>query len=98
MPQSPCEFSFRFLSFKDILFETSAEIKKLFDFGYTPGLAFREYWRLAKLKAINDVELHKMMADRSLFPRRIDFDTLYTTDQSMRQARNIYASVNILIF
>ena len=70
--------SLQALSFKDILFETSAEIKRLFDFGYTAGLAYREYWRLTKLKAINDVELHKMMSDRSLFPRRIDFNTLYT--------------------
>ncbi|XP_066933770.1 uncharacterized protein [Clytia hemisphaerica] len=70
--------SLQALSFKDIQKSTQADIAKLFDQGFTPGPAYREFWRLIKEVCSNELELHKLTSDRSRFPRRTDFNKLFT--------------------
>ena len=58
--------------------EVVSEINDLFEKGFTPGLAYREIMRRRKLTTVNDSELLKLMSDRSIFPRRPDYNYLYT--------------------
>ena len=51
--------------------------KKLFATGLTPGSAYHEFLRNAKALATSKLELHKMLADRSVVPRRPDFNSIY---------------------
>lgn len=70
--------SLQALSFKDVAKSTQDEIYKLFEKGFTPGLAYREFWRLAKESCSTETELHKFTADRAVFPRRTDYNHFYT--------------------
>lgn len=75
--------SLRALSFRDISEETKQKVYKLFDDGLSPGLAHFEF--LKQLKNIceglddSDLAYLKQKADRSLTPRRPDFNRLYQT-------------------
>ena len=70
--------SLQALTFRDIAEETSNRIVQLFERGLTPGLAYREMLQELKQKFPNDLELHRNLADRSIMPRRKDFNNLYT--------------------
>ena len=70
--------SLQSLSFRDIGKDVSAEIYQLFDNGFTPGLAYREFLRKTKQSASSELDLHKIMSDCSIFPRRTDYNYLYT--------------------
>ena len=70
--------SLQSLSSKDIRKDVATEINDLFEKGYTPGLAYREFLREVKSCTTNDLEFHKQICDRSNFPRRTDYNYLYT--------------------
>ena len=75
--------SLQALSFRDISNQTKEKVWKLFDDGLSPGLAYFQF--LKNLKEICDELEHpdliymKTKADRSLTPRRPDFNRLYQT-------------------
>ena len=66
------------LSFKDIPENVSAEINHMYENGYTPGLACKEFIKSVKKSCQNDLEFHLRLADRSAVPKRIDFNNLFT--------------------
>ena len=70
--------SLQSLSFKDIPDHVKKQIFSYFEKGYTPGLAYREFLSKLRLECTGELELHKMMSDRSVFPRRTDYNALYT--------------------
>ena len=70
--------SLQSLSFKDIPDDVSSTIKEMFDNGFTPALAYREFLRKKKEEYVDELELLVAMADRSKVPRRPDFNKLYT--------------------
>ena len=70
--------SLQSLSFKDIRPDISAEIHQLFESNFTPGLAYREFWRRTKELYPSEIYFHKLISDRSVFPRRTDYNFLYT--------------------
>ena len=65
-------------SFKDISQESIDIIENLFVCGMTAGTAYKEFISNLKLKCGNDLEYHKALADRSVCPRRNDFNMLRT--------------------
>ena len=70
--------SLQALSFKDIPDDVSSYILDLFERGFTPGLAYKEFYKSIKEKATSDKDLHLVLSDRSKFPRRNDYNFLYT--------------------
>ena len=66
------------LTFKDILSTTKHAIKQLFENGHTPRTAFKIMQEDVKKQTLNDLEAHKLSADRSILPLRRDFNSLYT--------------------
>ena len=70
--------SLQSLSFQDIPTEVSDRITNLFEKGLTPGLAYREMLQQVKAVSKDDLELHLNLANRSIMPRRRDFNNLYT--------------------
>ena len=71
--------SLQALSFKDINPNVKTEMFTLFDKSFTPGLAYKEFWRRTKESCTNnELNLLTMIADRSIIPRRTDFNKLYT--------------------
>ncbi|XP_066926380.1 uncharacterized protein [Clytia hemisphaerica] len=76
--------SLQALSYQDIHKTTRTNIFDLFDKGFTPGLAYREIWRLAKEACSDETELHKYVSNRSHFPRRTDYNQLYTEYHRMK--------------
>ena len=70
--------SLQSLSFKDIKPSILSEIYQLYEKGFTPGLAYREFWRKTKESHENEIDFHKFISDRCIFPRRTDYNYLYT--------------------
>ncbi|XP_065650098.1 uncharacterized protein LOC136078351 isoform X1 [Hydra vulgaris] len=70
--------SFQSLSFKDIQTDILSSIYNLFENGYTPGLAYCEFYKKTKDMCKNEIEFHKFISDGSVFPRRTDYNFLYT--------------------
>ena len=70
--------SLQALSFKDIPPDVSERVYGLFDKGYTPGLAYKQLYQVLKAASTSEKELHITISDRSKFPRRNDFNYLYT--------------------
>ena len=70
--------SLQTLSFKDISEKVSKEIRHLYEKGYTPGMAYRDCLQTLKSIATDDLDFHLKLADRSIIPRRRDFNHLYT--------------------
>ena len=66
------------MSFKDINQDTISEVMDLFGEGKSPGLAYRTFCQKFKMKYPNEVERVVRVADRSVFPKRTDFNYLYT--------------------
>ena len=66
------------LSFKDIPDEVADTIKTMFDNGYTPAIAYREFVRKKREEHSDQLDLLMVMSDRSKVPRRPDFNKLYT--------------------
>ena len=65
------------LSFKDIPDEVSLSIKELFENGYTPAHAYREFLRMKREESKSQTELLITMSDRSKVPRRNDYNNIY---------------------
>ena len=53
------------LTFKDISTESKEKIKTMFENGYTPALAYREFLKGIRKDVNGDLELHSYLADRS---------------------------------
>ena len=69
--------SLQALSFKDIPTHVKEKIMNMFECGYTPGLAYREFVKELTRECENDLELHQVLADRSKAPKRRDFNFFY---------------------
>ena len=78
------------LSFKDIPLDIRDRIKGMFENGYTPGLAYKEFFKGLKSRCSDEIELHQNMADRSKMPMRRDFNKFYTEFKSLK-----YGSKNL---
>ena len=66
-------------SFKDLDANVTAKIRTYFLDGMTPGTAYREFVSNLRLgHKDNLLTFHKSLADRSLCPRRRDFNKLYS--------------------
>ena len=78
------------LSFKDISSESKERITSMFNNGYTPSLAYREFLKGIRRQLADDLELHAYLADRSKVPSRRDFNNLYT-----EYKKNRYGSKNL---
>ena len=69
--------SLQALSFKDIPAHIRDEITDMYHRQYTPGLAYREFVKNIMSRSKDDLEFHKFLADRSIAPRRRDFNKFY---------------------
>ena len=65
------------LSFKDISPDVVSQVKDLFQKGLLPGAAYKEYLKQLRSECSSDLHYHEKMADRSVAPRRSDFNYLY---------------------
>ena len=65
------------LTFKDISAESKEKIKTMFENGYTPALAYREFLKGIRKEVNGDLELHSYLADRSKAPSRRDFNPIW---------------------
>ena len=52
-------------------------MKNLFISGLLPSAAHKEFMRQLKSECSDDLEYHLKLADRSIFPRRMDFNIAY---------------------
>ena len=66
------------LSFRDIPQNVLEEINQMYENGYTPGLAYKEFTKLVMKGSKDELEFHIRLADRSTVPRRRDFNNLFT--------------------
>ena len=64
-------------NFCDISSDCVDKIYKLYERGHTPSTA-RQYLKEIREACTNDLEFHKKKVDRSVVPRRRDFNYLYT--------------------
>ena len=65
------------LSFKDIAESTLERINSMFKNGLLPGAVHKELMRQLRSECKTDLEYHLKLADRSIIPRRMDFNTIY---------------------
>ena len=65
-------------NFCDISSDCVDKIYKLYESGHTPSTARQQYVKEIREACTNDLEFHKKKADRSVVPRRRDFNYLYT--------------------
>lgn len=65
-------------NFRDISSDRVDKIYKLYESGHTPSTARQQYLKEIREACTNDLEFHKNKADRSVVPRRRDFNYLYT--------------------
>ena len=64
------------LTFKDIPDDLRETIKQLYENGHTPRTAFKVICKEVEERAIDDMQLHHLLADRSILPLRRDFNAL----------------------
>ena len=65
------------LTFKDIPIEVKSQIEKLFQTGLLPRAAHRELLRQLRSECNSELEYQEKLADRSILPRKPDFNRLY---------------------
>ena len=65
------------LSFKDIPQLVTNQIKEMYANGLLPGAAYRELLRQLRSECKDDFEYHQRLSDRSVAPRRKDFNDIY---------------------
>ena len=65
------------LSFKSIADSVASSVRQLFERNMTPSMAYYEYLQRLRQEAENELEFHIKKADRSICPRRRDFNSLY---------------------
>lgn len=65
------------MTFVDIRQETKSKINDLFEKGYTPSLAHKDFIRETKTICDNEADFHVALSDRSIMPSRNDFNQLY---------------------
>ena len=65
------------LNFKSLRKDVIAKVDSYFAKGYTPSLAYCEFLNDLRRDSDTDLSYHFKKADRSLCPRRRDFNTLY---------------------
>ena len=82
--------SLAYLSFKDIPADVSKTISDLFENGYTPALAYREFIRKKKEENPQEMDWLLVMSDRSKVPRRCDFNKLFMDYNNVK-----YGSLNL---
>jgi len=70
--------SLEVLSFRSIDPMVQEQVYRMFEDGMTASQAYYEFIRNMKIKCENELEFHIQKADRSLCPRRRDFNVLYT--------------------
>jgi hypothetical protein len=66
------------LSFKDVPASVKNDIKQMFASGLLPGVAYREFLRQLRSECKDELEYHQRLADRSIAPRRQDFNDIYS--------------------
>ena len=65
------------LSYKPLLDETKEKVNELFASGCTPALAHHRFIAELRAKCENDKDFHLKKSDRSVCPRRRDFNSLF---------------------
>ena len=65
------------ISFKDIPKDIRNQIVDLFKSGLLPGATHRVFMQQLRSEYNTEIEYHQQLADRSLVPRRNDFNNLY---------------------
>ena len=66
--------SFRFKLISD---NVAASIRQLFQRSMTPSMAYYEFLQQLRANSMNELDFHIKNADRSICPRRGDFNTVY---------------------
>ena len=69
--------SLEVLSFKAISSDALSKINAFFETGCTPSSAYREFLCSLRKNCENELDFHIKKVDRSITPRRRDFNTLY---------------------
>jgi len=80
-------------SFRDISDSTKECINDLFEIGYTPSLAYREFISVMKAETTNDFDFHIKMSNRSVMPRRSDFNLLFKTYNEVKYGTRDLCSI-----
>ena len=65
-------------SFKDLTDSVKERVNGLFEIGMSPSLAYKEFLQNLRAECEDELIFHKQKADRSLCPRRRDFNFLYS--------------------
>ena len=66
------------LTFRDIDKNVSDSIRTMFEMDYTPARAYKEFLKNVEKLRISDEDYQKVIADRSLVPRKKDFNNMFT--------------------
>ncbi|XP_035660668.1 uncharacterized protein LOC118405331 [Branchiostoma floridae] len=64
-------------NFKDLSEETIDKVYKLFESGLTPSTARQQFLSDLKSDCMDEITFHRQKADRSIMPRKRDFNYLY---------------------
>ena len=80
-------------SYKDISDSTKEYVTSLFENGYTPSLAYKEFISKMRAETANDIEFHLKMSNRSIMPRRWDFNHLYKIYNELKYGTRDLSSI-----
>ena len=65
-------------NFRDLSFECIEKVNKLYESGHTPSTARQQYLKELRATCSDELTYHKKKADRSVTPRKRDFNHLYS--------------------
>ena len=65
-------------NFRDLSFECIEKVNKLYESGHTPSTARQQYLKELRATCSDELTYHKKKADRSVTPRKRDFNQLYS--------------------
>ena len=65
-------------NFKDLTDLVKEKVNSLFELGMSPSLAYKEFLQNLRKDCDDELIFHKQKADRSVCPRRRDFNFLYS--------------------
>ena len=73
-------------SFKGLSEQVCEKMSNMFALGMAPSRAFYEFMHELRVTCIDELEFHVKRADRSICPRRRDFNTLYDSNVAINLA------------
>lgn len=76
--QNHSEETLKASNFRDLSLECIEKVNKLYESGHTPSTARQQYLKELRATCGDELTYHKKKADRSVTPRKRDFNHLYS--------------------